>query len=87
MTRAIQDSFKDILAQNKWLEKGTKRHAVEKIDSMQLKIGYPDLILDRDILTVQYHDVLINPDLYFENCLSLLQVIRNFIVLAINPIR
>ncbi|KAI4454168.1 zinc metalloprotease family m13 neprilysin-related [Holotrichia oblita] len=74
MTRAIQESFKEILAESQWLEWETKKLAIGKIDSMQLKIGYPDLILDRDLLTAQYYDVLINPDLYFENCLNLLQV-------------
>ncbi|KAK9680236.1 Peptidase family M13 [Popillia japonica] len=73
MTRAIQESFKEILAESQWLEWETKKLAIGKLDSMQLKIGYPDLILDRDLLTAQYHDVLINPDLYFENCLNLLQ--------------
>lgn len=75
MTKAIQESFKEILAESQWLEWETKKLAIGKLDSMQLKIGYPDLILDRDLLTAQYHDVLINPDLYFENCLNLLQVV------------
>ncbi|GJQ67770.1 putative peptidase family M13 [Trypoxylus dichotomus] len=73
MTKAIQKSFRKILAENNWMEEKTKKLAVEKIEAMQLKIGYPDLILDRELLTVQYYDVFVNPNLYFENCLSVLQ--------------
>lgn len=74
MTSEIQQSFKEILTEIAWLDDETRKLAVEKIDAMRLRIGYPDFILDRKQLAKRYYDICVDPELYFENTLSILKV-------------
>lgn len=74
MTTEIQQSFKEILTEIAWLDDDTRKLAVEKIDAMRLRIGYPDFILDRKQLAKRYYDICVDPELYFENTLSILKV-------------
>lgn len=57
MTKEIQGSFKEILRMTNWIDNDTKSLAGEKVDSMMLRIGYPDFILDGDQLKNRYRDV------------------------------
>lgn len=73
MTRRLQEAFRIILKENKWLGEHTKDYARMKIDRMNLKIGYPDFLLDNEKLNERYDDVDIHPDYFFENTLSILR--------------
>ncbi|XP_020279870.1 endothelin-converting enzyme 1-like isoform X2 [Pseudomyrmex gracilis] len=73
MTREIQRSFKELLNRTSWIDNETKRLATEKVNAMSLRIGYPDFILQPDLLNEHYKDVLVRPDKYFENTLNILQ--------------
>ncbi|XP_076179809.1 neprilysin-4 isoform X3 [Ptiloglossa arizonensis] len=73
MTRDIQQSFRELLNQTSWIDDETKELATEKVAAMLLKIGYPDSILQSDLLNERYKDVVIHPDKYFENTLNILQ--------------
>lgn len=46
MTRALVDSFKDILEESTWIDPHTKKYARMKIENMDLKIGFPDFVLN-----------------------------------------
>lgn len=46
MTRALVASFKGILEESAWIDAHTKRYARMKIDNMDLKIGFPDFVLN-----------------------------------------
>lgn len=38
----IKEAYKEILARQDWLSEATKAKAIRKLDTMQVKIGYPD---------------------------------------------
>lgn len=46
MTQALMASFKNILRNSTWLDPHTKQYARMKIDNMDLKIGFPDFVLN-----------------------------------------
>ncbi|XP_043795006.1 neprilysin-4-like [Apis laboriosa] len=73
MTREIQQSFKELLNQTSWIDDETKELATEKVNAMLLRIGYPDFILQPELLNERYKDIVIRPDKYFENTLNILQ--------------
>ncbi|XP_026669876.1 neprilysin-4-like isoform X3 [Ceratina calcarata] len=73
MTREIQKSFRELLNQTTWIDDETKELATEKVNAMLLRIGYPDFILQPELLNERYKDVVIRPDKYFENTLNILQ--------------
>ncbi|XP_076639917.1 neprilysin-4 isoform X3 [Colletes latitarsis] len=73
MTREIQRSFRELLNQTSWIDNETKELATEKVNAMLLRIGYPDFILQSELLNERYKDVVIHPDKYFENTLNILQ--------------
>ncbi|XP_031772913.1 neprilysin-4 isoform X1 [Apis florea] len=73
MTREIQQSFKELLNQTTWIDDETKELATEKVNAMLLRIGYPDFILQPELLNERYKDIVIRPDKYFENTLNILQ--------------
>ncbi|KAK9295302.1 hypothetical protein QLX08_010337 [Tetragonisca angustula] len=73
MTREIQRSFRELLNQTIWIDDETKELATEKVNAMLLRIGYPDFILQPELLNERYKDVVIRPDKYFENTLNILQ--------------
>ncbi|XP_068917634.1 neprilysin-4 isoform X1 [Tenebrio molitor] len=73
MTKRLQEAFRLILKENKWLGDHTKDYARMKIDKMNLKIGYPNFLLNEDELSERYDDVEAHPDYFFENTLSILR--------------
>lgn len=50
-------SFQELLSQTSWIGRETKDLAAQKVDAMMLRIGYPDFILNPQLLNVQYEDV------------------------------
>ncbi|PNF39036.1 hypothetical protein B7P43_G04849 [Cryptotermes secundus] len=73
MTKEIMQSFLELLSETDWLDEETKDMAAQKLNAMTLRIGYPDFILNRQLLNERYKDVVIRPDQYFENTLNILQ--------------
>ncbi|XP_008215920.1 neprilysin-4 isoform X1 [Nasonia vitripennis] len=73
MTHEIQRAFRELLNQSSWLDPQTKLVASEKVEAMQLRIGYPDFILRGRELDERYRDVVIDPNKYFENTLNILR--------------
>lgn len=57
MTRDIMHSFKNILNTTEWIGGKTKLLALNKVNAMTLRIGYPDFILDEDELNQRYNNV------------------------------
>lgn len=57
MTREIQQSFRELLSKTSWIDQETMSLAVEKVDQMVLRIGYPDFILQTKQLNERYRDV------------------------------
>jgi len=57
MTEEIMQSFQELLTKTDWIDNETKELAVQKLDAIQLRIGYPDFILDPQLLNQRYKDV------------------------------
>ncbi|KAG5674892.1 hypothetical protein PVAND_004837 [Polypedilum vanderplanki] len=78
MVRELQRSFREILNDDiDWIDDETKKLAEEKLNSMSLKIGYPDFILSRHKLDEKFATLHIHPDKYFENTLNVLKYLNN----------
>lgn len=71
MTERLEEAFRDTLMENTWLDSHTKEYAKMKINKIDLKIGYPDFILNPTELAERYQDVYIHPDYFLENILSI----------------
>lgn len=39
----IKEAYKDIIARQEWMSEKTREKAIRKLDTMQVKIGYPDV--------------------------------------------
>lgn len=57
MTKEIMQSFRELLSETDWLDEETKNMAAQKLNAMTLRIGYPDFILNRQLLNERYKDV------------------------------
>ncbi|KAJ8976142.1 hypothetical protein NQ317_018114 [Molorchus minor] len=57
MTKELEEAFKNTLSENTWLDDHTKDYARMKLDYVDLKIGYPDFILNKTELDMRYYDV------------------------------
>jgi len=57
MIAEVRDVFEEMLDAAKWLDYDTRNHAKEKMANMGLKIGYPDYIVEDDLLDSQYEGV------------------------------
>lgn len=73
MTRDIQQSFRELLNMTTWIDSETKILATDKVDTMTLRIGYPDFILNHDELNEKYKEIAVHPSTYFENTLNILK--------------
>lgn len=69
----LQEAFRNTLFENNWLDNYTRDYARIKINEMDLKIGFPDFILNEKELNEKYSDIHIHPDYFFENTLSILR--------------
>jgi putative endopeptidase len=66
MVQNIKAEFKIRLEQNSWMSEATRKQALNKLDKMQIYVGYPEQWLD-------YSNVTIKPDDYFGNLIRLNQ--------------
>ncbi|HAN73184.1 MAG TPA: M13 family peptidase [Planktothrix sp. UBA8402] len=66
MVRNIKAEFKIRLEQNSWMSEATRKQALNKLDKMQIYVGYPEKWLD-------YSNVTIKRDDYFGNLIRLNQ--------------
>lgn len=78
MVHELQTSFREILNDEiDWIDDETKKLAEQKLNSMSLKIGYPDFILSHQKLDEKFSSLQIHPDKYFENTLNVLKFLNN----------
>jgi predicted metalloendopeptidase len=57
MVNNLLSEFKLILNENEWMEDESKRRAIEKVHSIDTKIGYSDQILNDTYLDILYENV------------------------------
>ena len=64
MVHELKDSFSEIITEQTWMSDETKAKALDKLNSMKLKIGYPNKFED-------YSDIPISSELsYFDNYMN-----------------
>lgn len=57
MIHTIREAFNELLADNHWMDDETRAVAKEKADAMNERIGYPQLITDKEALLTEYEGV------------------------------
>ncbi|KAH8376294.1 neprilysin-2 [Drosophila serrata] len=73
MIHTIRAAFNELLAENHWMDDETRAVAKEKADSMNERIGYPELLTNATELEQEYVNLTIVPDNFIDNVLSILQ--------------
>ena len=58
MIQNIRNEFKLMVKEYDWVDEKSKKAINEKIDSLYIKIGYPDEILDDNYLKSYYSEVV-----------------------------
>ncbi len=57
MIQNLKSEFKVMIKEYEWMDPTSKRAVSEKVDSLTIKIGYPDFILNDTHLTEYYSPV------------------------------
>ncbi|XP_064641839.1 neprilysin-4-like [Lineus longissimus] len=70
MITNIKESFKEMLAENEWMDDVTKRAAMEKAEATVAKVAYPDFILNDTALDEKYKHMTCIPGQYFYSVLE-----------------
>lgn len=60
MIHTIREAFNELLAENDWMDDETRAVAKEKADAMNERIGYPQLITNKEELVKEYASVSLN---------------------------
>jgi len=60
LVSALRDVLKDDLSSLSWMDDATRKNALEKLESFNLKIGYPDKFRDYDKLEISRESYLKN---------------------------
>ena len=62
-----------ILKDLDWMDNKTKARAEEKLSKMKERIGYPEEVMDREVVEDYHKDLLITEDEYLNNQIRLIQ--------------
>jgi hypothetical protein len=57
MIHTLREAFNELLEDNIWMDDETRRVAREKADAMNERIGYPDMLEDKQELEAEFRDV------------------------------
>lgn len=63
MIELVKEAFAEGIEHNTWMNSSTKEKALEKLEAMRIKIGYPEKWLSYDAITIQ-------PDTLIDNLIS-----------------
>ncbi|XP_061393727.1 neprilysin-1 [Musca vetustissima] len=73
MIHTIREAFNELLAENHWMDDETRAVAKEKADTMNERIGYPEILTDAKELEKEFVNLTIAPDNFMDNVLSILK--------------
>ncbi|XP_070561877.1 neprilysin-1-like isoform X2 [Ptychodera flava] len=71
MISDIRESFRTMLREIDWMDERTKVVAEEKADAIIERIGYPDYLLDPEVMNEEYKAVSMTPTNFFKNMLAI----------------
>ncbi|EEC14448.1 neprilysin, putative, partial [Ixodes scapularis] len=57
IAKNVSEVLKTVLQNNTWMDNATKTNAAKKLENIVFKIGYPDEIKDKKVLSEMYEDV------------------------------
>jgi hypothetical protein len=82
----VKNEFISILIRNEWLDEKTRNVSLEKINAMEIKIGYPDFIFDDTELNRLYAEFQFGTH-FFNNLMKLRRIdYEENIKLLMNPV-
>lgn len=67
MINNVREAFKENFNNLEWMDKETRALAEDKANAISDMIGFPDYILNPDLLDEKYRDLDVDPKKYFEN--------------------
>lgn len=74
MTKKMIEQYEKSLKENDWLSEETKKVAIEKLQTMNIKIGYPDKIQP------YYEQIKVDPDAsLYQNNLEIGRILQNYV--------
>eukprot|EP00833_Pecoramyces_ruminatium_P017580 jgi/Orpsp1_1/1191612/evm.model.d7180000087317.1 len=68
--RNVKESMINRLTKMDWLDDETRAYATEKVKAIKENIAYPDYLIDLEYMTKKYELLEIDPDDYFNNYIS-----------------
>ncbi|KAF5270897.1 hypothetical protein FQR65_LT17764 [Abscondita terminalis] len=71
LVKEIRHEFLKILQNADWLDDNTRKNAIEKLVSMKTCIGYPDELLDNEVLQRYYQSLNVNYSTYLNAIMSI----------------
>ncbi|OUM66904.1 hypothetical protein PIROE2DRAFT_5763 [Piromyces sp. E2] len=91
--KTVEDVFKNIkqsmierIPQMEWLDQETSNYAIEKVKMIKENIAYPDYLMDLEKMTKKYELLEIDPDDYFNNIISYINMYqRNDLNRVVEP--
>ncbi|CAH2003353.1 unnamed protein product [Acanthoscelides obtectus] len=73
MIHTIREAFNELLAENEWMDEETKKVAKQKANAMNERIGYPQMIMDKEELCKEYELLNITKHEFLKNMLDALR--------------
>ncbi|KAK0075002.1 hypothetical protein PV326_011967, partial [Microctonus aethiopoides] len=71
MASNIKEEVINVIRQVKWLDEETRNNAMNKIQKMRMKIGYPDIYDNVENITKVFHDFELDGRTHLHNVLSI----------------
>ena len=82
----IKQSMIERIPQMEWLDQETGDYAIEKVKMVKENIAYPDYLFDLEKMTKKYELLDIDPDDYFNNIISYINMYqRNDLNRVVEP--
>uniref|UniRef100_A0A8D0HN93 Uncharacterized protein n=1 Tax=Sphenodon punctatus TaxID=8508 RepID=A0A8D0HN93_SPHPU len=82
----VREALYSQLDQVEWMDKQTRQEARDKVNSLQLEIGYPENILQTAKVDHEYQDLEIHANAFFHNVVACLKFLRkNFSLKLLYP--
>ncbi|GFR72776.1 endothelin-converting enzyme 1 [Elysia marginata] len=72
----MRSVMKSYISESSWMDKETKKYALNKLDKVTFKVGYPDWMADQAKVDDQYSILTLNLSSYFDSLLRLVKLKR-----------
>ncbi|XP_069692640.1 neprilysin-11-like isoform X2 [Periplaneta americana] len=80
MMAKIRWAFASLVRSAEWMDKDTQQMTIEKADALKLFVGYPDWLLNAEMLEEYYGDIDMNETSYLFNIIEVKQLIATYML-------